>query len=376
MAHLNTDIPELSGYDTGLCLSNLHVLGERMYRINESSLAILHELASAIVQDAGGDPDTVDSILLSLRSEAEERTDTPSAPEESPSADKTAEGGATAHARLLARVAPINRDAVARTGIHAGLYARLMLYRFIDELTRPAKPSVPSPAGSRLPESARGRIAYMPGAFADKAYERLSRLVPHPRVAAFHSFVEACEEVRGGLCEYGILPLENAQSGKLTAFSRLIIRYGLSIVAVCDLENGAAEGQTTRFALLRQAVDGDLSIPPTLSKVSSRPHDRMRERGSLEDDSHEPPFYLELLHTTADPSFTELLLAAEFCGLTLCRADTLPPFDELEGIGDGGDSPAICCVLSARAADLSTFHRFLTLEASEDIPMGLYYMVK
>ena len=63
MALFNTDIPELSGFDTGLCLSNLDILGARQNRVSESVLAVLSELADAILHDAGGDPDTVDSIL-------------------------------------------------------------------------------------------------------------------------------------------------------------------------------------------------------------------------------------------------------------------------------------------------------------------------
>ena len=61
MPILNTNIPELSGFDTGLCLSNLDVLSLRQDRVNESVLAVLSELAEAIIHDAEGDPDTVDS---------------------------------------------------------------------------------------------------------------------------------------------------------------------------------------------------------------------------------------------------------------------------------------------------------------------------
>ena len=79
------------------------------------------------------------------------------------------------------------------------------------------------------------------------------------------------------------------------------------------------------------------------------------------------PLYLELIHTGDSPSLTELLSAAEFCGIRLCRVDTLPPFEEY-----GEDTLPLSCVLDAAGGDLTTFRRFLSLEASEDTIMGLY----
>lgn len=353
MAYFNTDIPELKGYDTGLCLSNVDVLAARQNRVTESMLAVLRELAAAMLRDAEGDPDTLESILLSLRSEEDTAAPDGEAPPES------------LRARMLAAVSPVNRELIPLVYPYMGLSLRLILYRFIRELSEKTEERLPAPP--RLPETVRGRVAYMPGAFADKAYERLSRLIPRPRAAAFHSFVEACEEVRGGLCEYGILPLENTRNGKLTSFSRLILRYGLTVVAVCDLEDNSAEGQATRFALLRKGPEGD--FPQPLSPVEGR-------RGHREE-GKTPPLCLELLHATDSPTLTELLTAAEHCGLTLLRVDTIPHVDlpdEASEVDGGAGGQAVCCVFSAGSSDLSTFRRFLSLEASEDIPMGLYYV--
>ena len=344
MPFLNTDIPELSGFDTGLCLSNLDVLGQRQHRVSESVLAILSELADSLICDAGDDPDTVDSILLSLQS-------TPDMEEESLSDLSNLPDAA----RTLAAISPVNRETILRMSAHSGLYARLVLYRMIEE----RMPSYSTAEGDRLPPplpaTIRGRVAYMPGAFADKAYLRLTAPLKNPRAATTTSFVDACEEVHNGLCEYCILPLENTHSGRLPAFTRLILRYRLQVVAVCDLENSAADGQITRFALLREAKEG--RFPSLLS---------------TEDEPLASPC-LELIHLTDSPSFTDLLVAAEFCGLSLSRADTLPPFDELELFSEE-DSPAVAfsCVLNAEEGDLGTFRRFLSLEAPEDILVGLY----
>lgn len=325
MLYLNTDIPELKGFDTGICLSNLDVLDRRQDAISESLLAVLSELADAIMLDAEEDPDTVDSILLSLQASPE--GDMPPA----------------SHPSLLG-LSPVNREIIAKLSSHSGLMARLILYAMMER-RMPSSP--PSPAPSPLPATVRGRIAYMPAAFADKAYLRLSERVDSPRAAAAASFVDACEEVRSGLCEYCILPLENSQSGKLTSFTRLILRYGLQIVGVCDLENGAAEGQITRFGLLRAAA-GDFPVSLSLPTEGD-------------------PLYLEFVHTEEAVSLSDLLIAAEFCGLRLFRVDTLPSPDS-----DRDALPSINCVFDAAGSDLSTFRRFLTLEASEGTLLGLY----
>ncbi len=333
MAYLNTDIPELSGSDTAICLDNLELLGFRLNRITESMLATLSELADAILRDAAGDPDTVDSILLSLQGTAEEWLDTD---------DRRGR-------QLREEIAAVNRDIIARTFASTGIYMRLILYRFIEERL-PARRAVADTTATG-PDAARGRIAYMSGALADKAYLRLSTCVPSARAADFHSFVEACEEVRGGLCEYGILPLENNQTGTLTAFSCLIIRYGLCIIAVTDVDN-ISMGQTTRFALVRKATEEEAEPTP----VGAAPHQ------------------LELLHLTDTPSLPELLGAAAFCGLKVSRVDTLPRTEELELLPDtAADTPAVLCVFElGERADLATFRRFLSQETPDDLFMGLY----
>ena len=324
MPYLNTDIPELKGFDTGLCLSNLELLEIRRDRVSESMLAVLSELCNAILQDAEGDPDTVDSILLSLQG--------------SPDGEESVS---------LPHVAAVNREWLTLTNTHAGLYARLFLYAMMEEkMPAPTGNSLPSP----LPAMARGRIAYMPAAFADKAYLRLSALVESPRAAATASFVDACEEVRSGLCEYCILPLENTHSGRLTAFTRLILRYDLQVVAVCDLENGAAEGQITRFALLRAAREGEFPAPLRLPPA-------------------EEPLYLELIHYGDPAGLTALLAAAEFCGVRLCRVDTLPRFEEFDG--EEGEA-TFACVFDVAGGNFPVLRRYLTLEASEDTLIGVY----
>lgn len=314
----NPSMPELVGADTGVTLSNLNLLAERQSRLSESLLATLSELADAIIADADGDRDAVDSLLLSLTDES---------------------GG-----RAMAETSPVNREGVAAMANRAGLYPRLILYRMIEE-RMPLSDNTPR-RPSELPDTARGRISYMPSAFANKAYLHLSDFVDSPRSSEAAGFADACEEVQSGLAEYCILPMEHTGSGKLTAFARLMLTYRLEIIAAVDLEN-AAEGQVTRFALLRTARRGMPSLTAS-----------------------DAPLLIELLHLSDKPSLSDLLAAAELCGMSLYRVDTLPTPD-----GEGSESLVLDCVLNATGSDIATFLRFLSLEAAEDHLAGIYTVV-
>lgn len=210
MSFLPTDVPDLRGYDSGVVLSNLSRLRTREERLGEQILAQLWELAGAVMQDAAGDPDTLTSILLALQSDREE-------PRVIPGQD----------------VLPEYRTLLDRLRARDGLYARLVLYRYLD-VRNPAGCCTVLPLRD-VPPTVRGRVAYMTGSLADKAFLRFSEWLPGCRAADARSFVDACEEVYNGLCQFCILPLESAEEGRLAAFSRLIVRYGLQTIAVCDV---------------------------------------------------------------------------------------------------------------------------------------------
>ncbi|MBE6557640.1 MAG: hypothetical protein E7661_01320 [Ruminococcaceae bacterium] len=340
MSYLNTDVPELKGYDTGTVLSNLETLEIRMEHLCEATVAELFELSDAILQDAGGDPDTVFSILLSLRGQPDRDTASP-----------------LKSRHLLWENVPI-LEGINR---HLGLYERLTLYQLITE-KMPRLPILTHRDDTLLPAAAKGRIAYMTGSFVDKAYIRFAEELPHCRAAGFHSFIDACEEVWGGLCEYCILPLENSVEGKLPGFAKLMVKYRLHIIAVCDVTGTGGRGEeTTRFALLRLA---DEDRAAEISPLATRDH---------------PVTHIELLHTTASPGFSEIVAAAEFCGLSLARADTLPAeelYPLLSGNSFSADkepvAPLISTVWETEKSALSAFLCYLSLEASDDPILGLY----
>lgn len=347
MSFLPTEVPELRDYDSGTVLSNLSRLSGRQVRLGEAVLSQLWELAGAIRQDAGGDPDTLRSILLSLQDEGEEKSQ-----------------------RLWADVLPEYRPYLCRTEL-GGLYQRLTLYGFLDE-QEPAGMLTFQPL-HEVTATVRGRIAYMTGSLADKAFLQFAAMLPGARAIDARSFVDACEEVFNGLCQFCILPLESAEEGRLAAFSRLIIRYGLQTVAVSDVAQRSPAGQrSTRFALLC-AGGGDVrfQVSPELPE----------------------PRFLELVHTArTSPSVADVLTVASFCEMSLVRADTLSTADavtlslgrETQSDGfsaDAADLPLPVILLFDRrtgaaerpnAAALSIFLRWLSLEAGDDMATGCY----
>lgn len=351
MSFLPIEVPELRDYDSGIVLSNLAHMASRQVRLGEAVLSQLWELAGAIRQDAGGDPDTMRSILLSLQEEGEDR-------------DK----------RLLADTLPEYRPYLSKTEL-GGLYARLALYAVLDE-QEPSGMLGLHPLREVAP-TVRGRIAYMTGSLADKAFLQFAAMLPDARATDVRSFVDACEEVFNGLCQFCILPLESAEEGRLSAFSRLIIRYGLQIVSVCDvIQQGTVGRRCTRFALLC-AGEGDVRfhVSPRLPEAR----------------------YLELVHTArTSPSVADVLTVADFCGMSLLRADTLSEADATalsmgrESPGDGfvtdtDELPLPVILLLDRqagvagrpgAASLSVFLRWLSLEAGDDLATGCYGRIK
>ena len=113
--------------------------------------------------------------------------------------------------------------------------------------------------GARLPDTVQFQstptsaiISYQQNSYSDRALQIFLK-----RLASAHSFslpttVSVCEEVYYGRSTHCILPIYSSQDGILTAFTKLISKYGLMINAVCDVS--MADGDSTmRFALLSSA---------------------------------------------------------------------------------------------------------------------------
>lgn len=349
MPYFNTDIPELRGFDTGQVLENLALLYTRQRPWMEATIAELAELAFAVIQDAENDPDTLQSILLSLEDYAE------ITPRQS---DHT--------------------DSFYLCGMEKsiGLYQKLLLYHFICKALGDL-PQIQGQARQDMPPSAKGRIAYMNSALVGKAYMKFASVIEGCRAADFHSFAEACEEVQGGLCEYCILPLHSSTDGQLMSFYRLILKYRLQIVATHEI-NHKVGGQpaTTTFGLLRRmGEDWDIRdnfLTPLLS--------------------HDPdaPLILSILYIPEPQlSFGDILTASEYCGVPLIETSTIP-YSEVSALLYGYESEnatetsANAFTLTFRMGKISTltsisdttmpqaFLTHLILETSEHLILGLY----
>ena len=200
--------------------------------------------------------------------------------------------------------------------------------------------------GEPISQKASDRVAYLRSRVTDDAFRLLTAHLENPKAAYFSSFSDVCEEVYHGLCEYCILPIESSDNGKLLSFYTLIEKFELRIVAVTDLDG--AGPSYTRYALLRHKY-----VSPDLIGLSS--------------EARYAEFALEL---SEHVSLTDVLSAAEFLGLKVSRADSMPIPERRDlyryGLvfllpSDGDPLPS-----------LEAFLLYLSLSLPEYIPLGIY----
>ncbi len=103
-----------------------------------------------------------------------------------------------------------------------------------------------------LPPDAQGRVAYVQNSYTEQAFMELTGFIKQRRVAYFHHFDDVCQEVREGLCEFGILPVESTAEGLMVGLFRQIELYDLRICALCRIPT-ANDGYTS-FALVRKSL--------------------------------------------------------------------------------------------------------------------------
>ncbi len=322
MGLIYSNIPELEGSNTEIVLSNLSELEGDIETVIEKRLAHLSELAGAILRD-GDDPDIVKSILLSIKSEG--NADSGNIIEENrPAADA-----------VFSRMSLVERLTLFKEVLGSGGINKKSFVKYISPETDVS-----------VSEDAAERIAYLKNSYNDVAYMQFSSLFLSPRAAYFRSVSDVCESVYNGSCEYCILPVETSSDGKLLSFYEMILKYNLKITAVYDL-NG--EEGYTRYALIgkRSAFHNP--------SVRSKPRNRYFEFIMVETDS---------------VSLEDLLCAANFCSLKLCRIDTLNAHSSAKGTG-----AYVCPVFRADGADIQTFLMFLAIDCPDYIPVGLYMQI-
>ena len=316
------DIPELEGSNTEIALANLCDLEREFESLVEKRLAHLSELADAILRD-GGDVDVIKSIMLSIRSEG--NADSESIIDDNRQSANVIFAEMSLVERLIVFKETVSRMSSEQKDIFRQYWQE-------QEVTVSADASE--------------RIAYLKNSYNDTAYLQFSSLLSSPRAAYFSSVVDVCESVYNGSCEYCILPVETDSDGKLLSFYEMILKYGFRITAVYDLQSG---GGYTRYALLSRRF--------AINSTGLRSKARNR--------------YFEFIITDNDNvSLEELLSAARFCSLKLCRIDTLSVRS-----GRNGSGSLLCPVFKCNGSDMQTFLAFLAIDCPDFIPVGLYMQI-
>lgn len=196
------------------------------------------------------------------------------------------------------------------------------------------------PDSEELPASASHRIIYQKNSYTNDAFLQFSTLLPNARAAYAHSFHAACEAVYHQECEYCILPVENSVEGQLNGFFRLIEQYGLNIALSCEV-HGNASARSTRFALLRRN-------PLPIMQVDGGEY-----------------FFEFSLPMGQKPETSDILTAAQLCGLRLYRIDSIPHVSSESRFLNH-------YVFYTKGADLHAFLLYLAMEAPHYTPIGLY----
>lgn len=184
---------------------------------------------------------------------------------------------------------------------------------------------------------AQGRVAYVQNSYTEQAFMELTGFIKQRRVAYFHHFDDVCQEVRSGLCEYGILPVESTAEGLMAGLFRLIARYDLRICSLCRIAT-AGDGHTA-FALVRK------TLPPI------RPQQH---------------YCLDFLCTPSDEGeISELIGVSALCSHTLLHASTY----------QNQDSDTFRLRLQVLPETLYPFLLYLLLFCADITPIG-FYLIK
>ncbi len=174
------------------------------------------------------------------------------------------------------------------------------------------------------------------------AHKHFTELLPNAKCHPAATFAEIIDEVAVGNVSFGILPIENAEDGKLFRFYEQIERHELHIFATRSVTLGEGEEQT-RLALISKA-------PPPLPKSL----EKVMECVVFEEDAF---------------SLCDVLFIAASCGIALRRIDSLPASF---GKGHFLHHPIFC----SRDGDFDLFCTYLDLFMPRTIITAHYINLK
>lgn len=84
-----------------------------------------------------------------------------------------------------------------------------------------------------FPERAHVACQGVAGAYSQAAADRFFRV---PNISYFSSFANVFQAIESGMCEYGVLPIENSTAGSVGAVYELMLKYNFYIVRSCRLK--------------------------------------------------------------------------------------------------------------------------------------------
>lgn len=209
-------------------------------------------------------------------------------------------------------------------------------------LTKEISELVTIGSSDETPAGTHGKICYVRNRYNDLAFQSFEKKVRNAKPVIVSSFIESCESVFDGKCEFCILPLENTVDGKHFGFYSMIDRYELKICAVCNIE---AEDQykSIKYALIGRGCE--------------EPQKNAKDNG-------EYIFEFSLSGENAIFAF-DMLDAAKAIGGVPISFDSIPvQYDDKQ----------IRYFFTLRLRDdaLSPFRLFLALNYSGLMPIGLY----
>lgn len=235
--------------------------------------------------------------------------------------------------RILARKAGLLPDAGEQTLIHSLLLPICEAEEGEEELSEST--------GSEDIDG--NHVIYLRNSYADEAFMRFSAIVPDLRADYASGFAAVCENVYYSQPPLCILPLENSTDGALSGFRSLITRYGLKILSSCDVQTGEDKQERTRFALLSRSM---ARVPGQRTDSAER-------------------FFRFTLIPSESVSLQAVLAAAQLCGMTLYKVDSVPLTHTEE------DAFSFDITLHA-GGDLPAFAVYLMMEHASFEVTGLY----
>lgn len=193
--------------------------------------------------------------------------------------------------------------------------------------------------GASLKKSQEYRVGMLENRYSTAALNAFESGLPLCSVL-YQSFEEVCENIVNSTCDFGIIPTESSDNGKLLRFYSLINRYDLKINAVSDIEYSDSSA-TTRYALVSKGIEYPESSLGT-------------------------PDYFEFSINLHDPQALNFIIyAASLCSMRLHRIDSLPiSYKDREFL--------FCPIFEVKDADIDTFILYMYLDFPQYTPLGIF----